>query len=270
MEDILKSIEYYNNLGYIVTECKYHNNSIIVEFDSDIYVRYPCNEYYGGNIFDNIKKMLQTGRIVRLDQPPIYKEFLSKYGNIPIDSIQVCKKPIQKIFDKIINVISFGKWGDTKSELGYDDMFHLFLYIRLKTGERLRMEKNEILNIAHVNYSDIKNDPYVKCMMVPYNKLSPLTLNELNNNAVEVFGQDQIYIYRGDSWNCQKFVTNILEASNLLAYSGQIGGESYSQKLYDFINQDTFKLISSLPKITQRLIQGTTDLAGFFNFLTNG
>ena len=98
---------------------------------------------YGGSfdLFQRIKDLIKTP--IRLNYPPSYREFLQKHGNLLITELWICKKPIQKAFDKILNVISFGNWQKKKDELNFDDLFHLFGIARLATNQYVLFEKTK-------------------------------------------------------------------------------------------------------------------------------
>jgi hypothetical protein len=44
----------------------------------------------------------------------------------------------------------------------------------------------------------------------------PTNLNKMHERAVERVGKERMYLYRGDSTNCQLFINDLLENSGLM------------------------------------------------------
>lgn len=164
----------------------------------------------------------------------------------------MCKNPISETFDTILNLISTGQFQKEKQKLNYDNMFHLFLVLELKNGLLIRLEKNQVLNIGIIS-KDFKKK---SCLKVPMVK--NLTINNLLNNALKNIGKS-FFLYNAENNNCQIFIDNLLTYSNL-----------NNNTLKNYVLQNTKKLINNLPSITKDLINGATDLAGFFDILLYG
>jgi hypothetical protein len=204
----------------------------------------------GFNIIKNIPEALKGPR---KDYPPFFREFKKKYGDIRIRNITVCKNPIQKTFDTIINVISFGNFGKMKDKLNYDDMFHLFLMIELDTGQLVRLEKNQVLNIGFMKPLVPKAQ-----LKVPMDPSKHYSINSLLDPLAKKLGVS-MYLYNGINNNCQFFVRNVLAEAGLL-----------DKVLNDFIMQDTQKIIGELPGLSKLIIQGATDAGAVFDVLLYG
>jgi len=229
------------------------------DYDDDIALE-------GGNLFNSVAELFKKGinRVVslvtnpiRVDAPPYYRDFLSTYGNLAIQQIIICKTPIQETFNTILNTISFGQWDKKKEELKYDNMFHLFAICKLVSGQYVRLEKNEVLSINMVDPSSYKSAKSIEIGY--YTQVRPFNLNEFHQRALDAVGKERLYLYRGNSTNCQMFIYDLLNNSGLI-----------NSDIQEFVMQKAGDLIGSLPTIAQKLIQGVTDVGGFFNHVLYG
>lgn len=232
------------------------------------------NKHTGGNIFVNMSKFIKSnvykvgqtfktiGKVIsnvpnalkgpRKNYPPFFRKFKKQNGNEQIVSIRVCKNPIEKTFDTILNLISLGQFKKNKNKLNYDNMFHLYLLLEFESGALVRLEKNQVMNIGYENNKNI-----AVCEDVALNhKL--VTINSLLDNALSNIG-DEFFLYNGQNNNCQIFVRNVLKYSDLL-----------TPFLNKFVMQDTNKIIGQLPALTKKVIKGTTDFAGIMDVLIYG
>jgi hypothetical protein len=235
----------------------------LIDFDNND----DCNCVMGGNIFNSVAEFFRSGvnrivnivtkPLIRRDAPPYYREFLERYGNIKINEIWIGKTPIQKTFDSLINIISLGKWSQTKNNLNYDDMFHLYIIFKLEGNITVRNEKNEVLSINLLDNEDYKKNKHI--FLSNYLNMKPVNINDLHKTALKNVGPERLYLYKGDSTNCQLFI------HDLLFYSG-----IYNDEIDGFVMQKAGTLVSSLPILTQKIMQGATDAASFFNTLIYG
>jgi hypothetical protein len=183
------------------------------------------------------KKMLE-GR------PRILHDLLSKYGQLPIEKIEICRKPIVSMFRKILNVATFGKLNREMSKLGYDDLFHLYMVLYLSDGSIWILEKNQRVNVTKGKISG------GECKSINYGKKN---LGDFINTA-ERLDIPGFYRYSAFKDNCQKWIKDILNAN-------------------DITNMDTFVLqnVSTLaPNIVQNISQGITDVAGVADYVMRG
>jgi hypothetical protein len=82
------------------------------------YVDYDNVKIKKRNLFNSVAEIFKNGfnRVknlivspIRLNVPFYYRTFLENYGNILIKEIIVCKTPIQKTINTLLNVLSFGQ-----------------------------------------------------------------------------------------------------------------------------------------------------------------
>ena len=91
----------------------------------------PENQHLeGGGIFDLFKKPIQKVKEFfspRTTYNNTTTKNLKEYGSLIIKSLTIARTPILDILDKVVNLISFGKWSTLKKEYGFDKLFH-FIY----------------------------------------------------------------------------------------------------------------------------------------------
>lgn len=206
------------------------------------------------NVPTVIKNIPELFKGLREDAPPYVRDFLKTFGELRIQSAKVCKNPIEKVFDGMINAISLGEFEKKKRELNYDDMFHLFMILTTVEGREIIVEKNQVVNIAFT-----KPIPAMACMPVNLDANNIYSLNDMLNKTVQKIGKNKMWVYDPKSQNCQWFLRNILDANGLL-----------TPALEDFIMQDTNKVVGELPSITQKVMRGLTDVAGMWDVLLYG
>ncbi len=180
----------------------------------------------------------------RSGAPPDVRRFVERHGSDTITGIVVCRKPIQSALKSVLNALSLGSINKALQEKGYDDIFHLYVYLDITapSGERSRwrFEKNQVLTIKRSN-----SDRGEECSDVQLVG-KPLTAGQLWENAVEFRGK-RLFEYSADRDNCQAFVRDLLLANGLL-----------KRDLNDFIMQDAQKLV---PTYLRNPAKALTDLA---------
>lgn len=193
-------------------------------------------------------------RGTRLDFPPNERSLLKMYGSVDIFEITLFRAPIHRMLDKVLNVISVGKWDNLKNENNFDRMFHLYMVIKLANGHMIRLEKNHVVNIS--NSFKIESDAEYQNISLQGKKL---TLNELLQNTIQSVGQKQVFVYSPWKENCQRFLLDILQSNGLVTEQAQ-----------HFIYQDISNLVQKLPWYTKMIGQKTTDLAHKADILLHG
>ena len=207
--------------------------------------------------------------MIRMNFPPKFREVLGQLGDVLIKDINVCRTPIEKTFDTLANIISFGNWQKGKDKLFYDDMFHLFLVMKLSDDRVIRLEKNQVLNLEIVEIAVLENNKLLQKMNIPNNE--SLSLKIILNNTLGEIGAERMFLYDPRNANCQHFITSVLEANTLLYHSGTIGGApSQSELVYKFINQDAALLLDMLPNFSNFLISASTSAAAIIDRIRYG
>lgn len=211
---------------------------------------------YGDGIMFNpllnpLYERVAKGILERRPRP--LRKFMKKKGSEQIKRISVCRVPVTKMLQTLLNALQLGRYNRTIRRLNYEDVFHLYLVLEYENGETYIMEKNQRVIIKKID-SNFLQRKGVQCKSVDmrkvYNLNGMITRAETNNKGT-------FYRYSANNQNCQKFVLDVLTSSNLI-----------TPELKDFIYQDAQKL---LPKgIVQSLAQRATDLGGVFDTIIHG
>ena len=92
-----------------------------------------------------------------------------------------------------------------------------------------------------------------------YKDVVPFNLNTMHERCLELIGPEEMFLYRGGTTNCQHFIFNMFKASDLM-----------NPVISEFVMQDAKSLVSSMPNVTQKFINGVTDIASFFDHVLYG
>lgn len=187
----------------------------------------------------------------RNDFPPKVRKIIKDNYDKKVQGITVAKEPVQKAVQTLFNWITLGKLNEKAKDLGYDDLYHLFMLVHL-ADKTLLVQKNEVVDIHEVHMSTLPKEHMRAVVSVD------ITFGKLMENAVKAVGPS-IYLYNVATNNCQKFVTDVLKSSHLL-----------TPELNKFINQDIDKLIKAQPGFAQTIANLTTEAAAKWNRFIQG
>jgi hypothetical protein len=187
----------------------------------------------------------------RNDYPPKVREILNKYGNEEVIGLTIMRTPVPSVLTGALSLFSGGEFGK-RMKNAFDTLFHLFLEIQTKSGKRLSVEKNEVINM------DVspKKRPETETKVVS-NIPEGLTINEMMNKTKDYQG-GKFFKYSAANNNCQDFIVAIFR-------SNSIGDDSDIK----FIKQDTEQLFKDLPSL-RKLSNTITDIGGAFNVAVTG
>ena len=174
------------------------------------------------------------------------KKTLKDYGNDEILSLAIYRTPINSAIEKVLNILSLGKFSKAKSEQ-YDALFHLSLEATVKHGnvtKRVFIEKNQSINISG-SYSTNKG---TEIMPVPLKK--SLTLGELIGNTEMNVPKEKYFKYTAFEDNCQQYIKWILESNGL-----------YNKQIDSFLFQPLGKIIEKIPSYVPKVANIITDVA---------
>ena len=184
------------------------------------------------NLFKNLSRPLQetydqTKRTFNAlafgitDYSKAFRDVLSRYGDVPIKSIMVCRSPVQQTVQEAMNLVSLGAFKKRLSRQSYDEIYHLFALITLEDGTVLTLDKQAILTlkVGNKNYQDSIN------VSTPFTNV-----NQMLDKTKTGMG-DNFFTYNAKSNNCQVFLYKFLESN----------GKATPQ-LRDFIMQDVNSL----------------------------
>lgn len=204
--------------------------------------------------FQNIKnRVVNTLKGPRSDAPPVFKNFLSKEGNVKIKNIDIARKPILSGVESLLNGLSLGNFANIKRKLGYDNVYHNYLIVELDNGKRYKLEKNHVLEAKALQDDDLKHERY----SIPVKK--DINLNSLIDNASK--GDNDFYKYNARNNNCQVFTKEVIERNGLTPVDNsakEILNPQDGEKLIDSLGKLNFipKLVTDIAGASDRLING--------------
>jgi hypothetical protein len=211
----------------------------------------------GKGIFDYFKKGVSyvgdavsnvaSRFTVKMDYTNKVKKVLAEQGNKIVKAIELYRYPVQAYYPVLLDILTLGKFSKAKNELRYDKMFHLGMIITLEDETKLLIEKNAVIDMT-TDISEPSNNPKTQRLQVPIQNqglVPPFTLNEMLDRAKLKMGEKDYFTYEALSTNCQNYIKNLLEASNL-----------YDAKENNFVFQDVEGISKQLPGISKKIISG--------------
>lgn len=210
----------------------------------------------GSGLMDFIKKGFKTVKTMingRNDYPPAERKIISDEGERIIKEIIVYREPLESKVNALVNLISSGKFDEVKKKYGYDEMYHLFMVVKLDNDVRILIEKNEVINI-HLNPS-IKVT--AQSMPVALNN-KKISFKQFLDNGQNYMG-DKYFKYDAFTNNCQNYISSLLKSNGL-----------DNPTVNSFVVQDLGGLTRDMGKTNSDIFRGITDLAAKFNILAKG
>ncbi len=216
----------------------------------------PEHEHLGGSgLGDFFKKIGQKVKSVFTPRLDSYnnktRKSLEQYGNMPVKRLTIYRTPIMKVLDKVLNLVSFGKFGELKKKYGFDELYHLALIADLG-NKNLVIEKNEVINVSTSYSTSSKTEK----QDIPLDG-KEFTINEMFEKGRKNVGDKKWFLYHPFTNNCQFFIKYCLEAVSL-----------YGTPEKDFLFQDLTELTKELPTLTKKIAKATTDVGAVVNKLT--
>lgn len=209
----------------------------------------------GDKIEDVYNNTVQYGKAViygRNDYPPKVREILKNIGSQKIKSISIKRTPVSDLLTGALSFFSLGKFGK-RLERSFDELFHLFIEITLENGQKVLLEKNEVINMD-LNPSS-KPDTETKQIT---SQIPNITFDEMLNNTEKYMGKQKYFSYSAKDNNCQDFILSFLKSNN-------IGDEND----FSFVKQDTKQLFKNLPSL-RKLSNTITTIGAKANTIIEG
>ena len=180
-------------------------------------------------------------------RPKNLTNVLTKDGNQTIVRLEVCRKPIHRFNMATLNMLSFGSIKRKMEQLGYDNLYHLYLIIHLSNGKIYRLEKNHRVVVTDLRSYQSKGD----CLSLVY----PENNNTLNDFILTAEERKISGFYRYSfKDNCQKFLYDLLNSNGISVFN-------------KFILQDTSDLA---PSYIRSFVKGVTGIAGLADYIYHG
>jgi len=188
----------------------------------------------------------------RNDYPPKVRAILDKHGEEVVTGLTIMRTPVPSVLTGALSLFSAGEFG-SRMKNAFDTLFHLFLEIRTDKGNRIAVEKNEVINMD-VNP---KKRPQTETQVVTSNIPVGLTINELMNKT-KAYQGGKFFKYSAANNNCQDFLVAIFRSNNI--------GTDVDIK---FIKQETEQLFRDLPYL-RKFANTVTDIGAAANTAITG
>jgi len=191
------------------------------------------NKSTGGSLVTAIDRVVKG----KINYTKSTANLIKKYGDKTIVGLTVKRKPISP--SGIINLAkivskTLAKTFDSKV---YDELYHLYLEIRLEDGTNLILEKNDVVSVSKKTRK--AEEEYV------VSNVPDITLNQMLDKT-QAKMKSKYFVYDAIKNNCQVFLLAIMTSNNIS------GTET-------FIKQDVSGLIGN---VIQKGIKGITEVGG--------
>jgi len=199
-------------------------------------------KFYNRPAKDIVKDLVNTYETY----PFSFREMLKLHGNKIITSIVIVRSPISNILYQILNNLTLGQLDERLNDYNYNHLFHLKVII----NNRYSIEKQSTITFTSNSHVP-PNSETREVKNIPHN----LTIAKLCDNCLNVMGK-AMFSYNAKQNNCQVFIRNLLEASNMQ------GNEI-------FIMQDIKQIFQGFTT-TRKIMNSVTDIGNRLNMLSEG
>lgn len=187
----------------------------------------------------------------RKGAPPEVRKWLKEHGEERVLTLFVGREPVNLLVQRFLDVITKGKLSKAKRLLQYDQLFHVWLELRLEGGESFRLEKNEVVTVQPLTVKMLEENERIRVPVV-----RSITAADMLEHA-ELY--QQLEGQRGDFYgydhavnNCQLFVNDVLQANPAF---------KKSPELVQFYHQSAQEIDDELGVYASNLGKGATRLA---------
>lgn len=159
----------------------------------------------GEGFFKNMKmKHLAKLR----SRPNNIDKFMKTQGHKQMVHFKVCRTPVNKIVQKVLNMMTRGKIDEVKKKYNYDDMYHLYVIITFSDGKRYELQKNQIVEIKPYSGKTQTNSTCKESNVNGY------VFNDIMKKLEKKY-PNTLYLYEGWSSNCQDFLNKFTLESRI-------------------------------------------------------
>ena len=144
----------------------------------------------------------------RNDLPPSVRNKLRKWGNEPIVSIVIGRKPLGTPIMTALEIASGFTFKEKLEQTPYEKLFHLFLGITT-TKHKFTYEKEEVIAMNFFNKAKREGTEFRNIHIQ-----DGLTMNNCIEKQRELMG-GKFLTYSSKDNNCQDFVKAFLDANNI-------------------------------------------------------
>lgn len=211
-----------------------------------------CDEcLYGDGIFDYIKNVISPNKSVESEN------IIKKYWGWYVKQIAIHRSPVEKVLQKILNLISLGKFNKEKEKKNYDDVFHLYMILELwnpKTNEIVYLQTEKEPNINYKKVSSLESKDS-KGDSIKIKLSRPCDFRDVIQDTKMVMG-DKFYTYSNPHNNCQTYIFMMVHSMY------KIMNEEMPKSITDYILQDVSDLVTGTTRSIANTITSIGHLFG--------
>ena len=207
---------------------------------------------------EELKRVLTEG--IRKHGSPQFRRTLAEFSEYEIESIYIGRHPVKRAIQYLANLITLGQLEKNKKLLNYDDIYHLYMLIRVrksisKTNATnvdviIKLHKEEVVELVQLDRAmyEALQAPEHQGFAVPLTSLMHIPFGQFMQRAIQLQGES-FWSYDAIKNNCQNFIMSTLRAN----------GIGLSKQQITFIRQDAFTLVGKSP-IMSSILKRITDL----------
>ena len=182
------------------------------------------------------------------------KDNLDRYGDIPVVSLEIRRKPLNLAIDLAFETVSTGQWGQLKKKYGFDKFYHLSMVVTLQKDTQTREMGIEKLEVVSFN-DNVAYKQGDGTEVLPVVITKPFTVKQMFDETRKQVGDSRFFSYSGVGGNnCQDFIAMCLTSVGL-----------YGAKEKAFTYQDMKSLTDELPYKVKAIARGVTQIGAIAN-----
>jgi hypothetical protein len=184
----------------------------------------------GLGLFDNIKNLVLNNKC------PATEQIVKKYGNWSVNQLQIHRRPVRKVLQIILNLVSGGEIEKVKNIYQYDDIYHLYLHVELISPDLsqkkcFRTEKDP--NITWIETLPLHDDS-LEDDALTLKPTKPVLFKDVIKLTMKNMGAD--FSRFSTINNCQIYIFELCKSIYQLGE-----GQKVPNKFLTFIRQDVSK-----------------------------
>ena len=204
---------------------------------------------------EELKRVLTEG--IRKHGSPQFRRTLAEFSEYEIESIYIGRHPVKRAIQYLANLITLGQLEKNKKLLNYDDIYHLYMLIRVRRGDTeasfndvkiVKLHKEEVVELVQLDRAMYEALQAPEHQGFAVNIPTNIPFGQFMQKAIQLQGES-FWSYDAIKNNCQNFIMSTLRAN----------GIGLSKQQITFIRQDAFTLVGKSP-IMSSILKRITDL----------
>lgn len=214
---------------------------------------------------EELKRVLTEG--IRKHGSPQFRRTLAEFSEYEIESIYIGRHPVKRAIQYLANLITLGQLEKNKKLLNYDDIYHLYMLIRVRKSISsinrinevngtdttnveaiIKLHKEEVVELVQLDRAMYEALQAPEHQGFAVASVSHIPFGQFMQKAIQLQGES-FWSYDAIKNNCQNFIMSTLRAN----------GIGLSKQQITFIRQDAFTLVGKSP-IMSSILKRITDL----------